>query len=605
MSSKTNIAANSHPSFTTFGIAEYLQCDARPSFIIDTRTTADHDVSAFRLVFSNKALQNSGHLFDLIKTVLQDSPVATSAKHNGDADSARFLSWLRPSPLQRSVWFNSLLWSSTYIEGRWLIVSGCRQPAPDHSDAYDEDSASDHHAALKDTGVNTQEFNNRKISLHHNSTTALFHRPLSRSPEILAQAFGVKPSQHNLLVLGFDWAKTPIGPIDSWPPVLRQIVPYMLNGLQPAAILWGTERTMIYNDGYVALIKALHPGALGCSARILFGDLWEDQLEHKWRSVELHGAARHENNQLLLDRSGFLEETYFTYSLTPLFNSNGQCCGVDSRCYEVTRQVVVEARMLSLLSISESAASVTSLHDFWRGLVREMATNASDFPLFALYSVRDSDLLPNSIDADPDAVEIPETWILRGSVGFAKTSSAIPDTLEPDSKQGFAPAFKAVLNGSNPLVFSEEDGVLSSDLWGECDITQMKLKCHQIVVCPLHSSSRSVMGFLALGINPLRPYDDEYKTFVRLLSRQIETSISPILSLINEQMQARMNAQKSEYEQQLLTMQLEEQTHEARRSELRFLRFAEQAPVSFPCLNYRSVVTEHTRLISSSLVCTF
>lgn len=358
------------------------------------------------------------------------------------------------------------------------------------------------------------------------------------------------------------------------------MVPYLLNGLQPGAILWGIERTMIYNENYVALIKALHPAALGSSAPILFGNVWDEELEPRWRSAELHGAARYENARFYLDRSGFEEEVYFTYSLTPLWDTNGKCCGVESRSFEVTRQVVVEARMLSLLRISESAASVTSLDDFWHGLVKAMTSNDLDFPLFALYSLRDSDLLTDAIGGESSALVERESWILRGSTRFVQNHPAIPNILEADSGTGLAPAFKAVLGSSCPLVFDEGDGVLGPDLLQGCDTPGLRLKCHQLVVCPLRSSSRQVMGFLALGINPSRPYDEEYKTFVQLLSRQIETSISPILSLVRERIQAKMNAHKSEYEQQSLTMRLEEQTFEARQSELRFLRFAEQAPVS-------------------------
>ena len=606
MSPKTNNAKNSH-SFTAIEITEYLQRDVRPTFIIDTHTAANHNIPQFRLVFSNKALQNADSLLKRIQTVLDDLSLAVDTTKNGDPDLRSFSSWLRQNYVQESVWFDRLLWTSTYLHGRWIIVSGCRQSDLGHSDGHNEDSDSVYGTTTNDIVVRAKESNDRKISSHHDPkhTTTLVPKPLIRSPEILAQAFGVKPSQHNLLVLGFDWASTPIGPIDHWPQILRQLVPYMLNGLQPGTIFWGIERTMIYNEAYIALIKALHPGALGSSARVLFGDSWEDHLEPKWRSVEMHGAERFENNLFHLDRSGFLEEAYFTYALTPLWDADGECCGVDNRGFEVTRQVVVEARMLSLLRISESAASVDSLHSFWRGLVDAMASNASDFPLFALYSVRDSDLLPNAINDGLSTLDDHGLWILRGSVGFAQNQSAIPDTLGADTNMGLAPAFRAVLGSSSPIIFSEGDGVLSSDLLRECDAPGLKLKCRQIVVCPLLSPSRNIIGFLALGINPSRPYDDEYETFVRLLSRQIETSISPILSLINEKIQSLMNAQKSEYEQHLLTMQLEEQTYEARRSELRFLRFAEQAPVSSACPTHPSHIVGHTRLIAASSVCTF
>lgn len=82
-------------------------------------------------------------------------------------------------------------------------------------------------------------------------------------------------------------------------------------------------------------------------------------------------------------------------------------------------------------------------------------------------------------------------------------------------------------------------------------------------------------------VGKARQIDDEYEIFVRLLSRQIETQLSPILALVNEKTRSRTNAQKSEHEQLLLTTQLELQTLEVPRSESRFPKFAEPAPFSY------------------------
>lgn len=246
----------------------------------------------------------------------------------------------------------------------------------------------------------------------------------------------------------------------------------------------------------------------------------------------------------------------------------------------MTRQTVVEARMLSLLKISESVTSVTTLNDFWQCLVRAMVSNASDFPLFAIYSLRDSELMSDVAVASGSPGRR-DSLVLRGSAGFPEHHASVPDILDVDSIVGFAPAFKAALSSSSPLVISEANNVLKLDLLNGCETPGLQLPCDRVVVCSLHSSTRKVMAYLALGINPHRPYDDEYRIFVRLLSRQIETQLSPILSLINEKMRAQMNAERSEHEQMLLTTQLEQQTLEARRSELRFLKFAKQAPVRF------------------------
>lgn len=587
----TTEGALATPSFTSAGLIEYLDCDTRPTFIIDADLLSSDSALSSRVVFSNATLRKQDSLLNSIQTLIDGLPNGSEKRHDPLADTAKFSSWLQSSPVQGSVWFGGLLWSSTCLHQRWLIVSGCHQPMPDFDNACDKESTSSHDEPTESRGVSTRKSTSRKMSscrrfdfqTTSNSTSSNYNS------ETLARAFGVDPTPHNLLVLGFNWAKTPLGPIRSWSQVLRQMVPYLLNGLQPGAILWGSQRTMIYNEGYVALIKALHPVALGSSAEVLFADFWHDTMESRWHSVELYGAARYENAPFFLDRSGFLEEVYFTYSLTPLRDDEGQCLGVDSRCFETTRQVVAEARMLSLLNISESAASATSLNDFWQGLVRAMASNTLDFPLFALYSVQDPDLGSNETDGDLSTPVSRERWFLRGSSGFPQNHSAIPEMLETDSAAGFAPAFNAVLGSASPSIFTEGDSVLHENLLDGCVTPGLRLKCRQIVVCPLHFSSQNAMGFLALGVNPSRPYDDEYKTFVQLLSRQIETSISPILSLLNEKLQAQINAQKSEYEQKLLTAELERQTLEAQQSELRFLRFAEQAPVSLPCPVHRNM----------------
>lgn len=114
------------------------------------------------------------------------------------------------------------------------------------------------------------------------------------------------------------------------------------------------------------------------------------------------------------------------------------------------------------------------------------------------------------------------------------------------------------------------------------DVTLQDSSSDAVALSSVRSTRQTerLWGFLVLGINAHRAFDDEQKVFVRLLSRQIETQLSSIFSLVKERISAQLNAQKSEHEQILLATQLEQQVYEARRSELRFLRFTEQAPAS-------------------------
>lgn len=329
MTPSNNDVADHSPSLESLELLGYFRDDARPTFIIETFASVSEAFSRSQLVFSNKALRNIPTLLSSVEKALDES----SANADIDEEALKFLSWLRSRLAHVTALFSGVLWSATSLHQRWIVVSGLPQSMPKYSARHEKLSTHGRDEIEDPEALRCSMCS--EIGRTLCDTAGLLLRDginsRDRSPRDLAQAFGVKDSPHNLLVLGFDWATTPLGPIGSWPQVLRHLLPYMLNGLQPGIITWGPERTMIYNEAYVSLIKGLHPVALGASAMIAFGAFWDEKLESEWRAVEQHGAFRYENSQIYMDRSGFLEETYFTYSLTPLLDADGHCCGVDNR----------------------------------------------------------------------------------------------------------------------------------------------------------------------------------------------------------------------------------------------------------------------------------
>src|SRR5262245_34653136 len=76
------------------------------------------------------------------------------------------------------------------------------------------------------------------------------------------------------LIREMDWSRTPVGPIESWPQSLKTAVNILLNSRYPMFIWWGRELTNIYNDAYMPMLGARHPGALGRSAPLVWADVW-------------------------------------------------------------------------------------------------------------------------------------------------------------------------------------------------------------------------------------------------------------------------------------------------------------------------------------------
>lgn len=145
------------------------------------------------------------------------------------------------------------------------------------------------------------------------------------------------------------WDATPIGPPAAWPPALRSAVEMCLSTRFPVVVTWGPALTMIYNDGYREMLGAdLHPGALGASFPQVWAGVWDDigpLIDHALVDGEPTWV---ENQRLTITRNGFAEETFFTYSFSPLRDASETICGVLDIATETTG-LVVERRRTELL----------------------------------------------------------------------------------------------------------------------------------------------------------------------------------------------------------------------------------------------------------------
>ena len=73
----------------------------------------------------------------------------------------------------------------------------------------------------------------------------------------------------------FDWSKTALGPVHTWPQSLRTCVRIMLTSRQPMWIGWGPDWIKLYNDPYKAIVGGKHPYALGQTAAVVWRDIWD------------------------------------------------------------------------------------------------------------------------------------------------------------------------------------------------------------------------------------------------------------------------------------------------------------------------------------------
>jgi PAS domain S-box-containing protein len=143
-------------------------------------------------------------------------------------------------------------------------------------------------------------------------------------------------------VRAFDWSRTPLGPVESWPEALRVAVGVCLGSRFPMFVWWGEGLVNIYNDAYAPMLGKRHPAALGRGARESWEDIW-DVVGPQAEAVLRRGEATWNERVLLrMERNGFEEDTYFTWSYSPIPDGRGGIGGVFCACTEETGRVLAE-----------------------------------------------------------------------------------------------------------------------------------------------------------------------------------------------------------------------------------------------------------------------
>jgi PAS domain S-box-containing protein len=143
-------------------------------------------------------------------------------------------------------------------------------------------------------------------------------------------------------IRAFDWTQTPIGALSGWPLSLRMAVELCLNSRFPMFVWWGSDLINIYNDAYAPMMGTRHPEGLGASARDLWREIWSE-IGPQTDAVLLRGESTwNERRLLMLERNGYPEECYFTWSYSPILDESGKAAGIFCSVTEETGRVLAE-----------------------------------------------------------------------------------------------------------------------------------------------------------------------------------------------------------------------------------------------------------------------
>lgn len=385
--------------------------------------------------------------------------------------------------------------------------------------------------------------------------------------------------RHIQFARSVDWAVTPLGPIEYWSSDLRQMCNLIMASPHPAAMYWGDDLVAIYNEAYVLLAGQKHPQLMGQRYRDAWAEIWDDVKDVFANAKSTGQATMKDDDCLFMKRHNYLEETYFSWSIIPMVGGDGSVMGLYNPAFEKTRRKIAERRMLTLREVGERTAIARDVKGFWEQVLASLAVNEYDTPFVLLYSVSD--------DGDSDASSMHSSSILtakhcylEGALGIPPRHPSAPEQIDlKEGTEGFGPVFREVMKTDKPVVLDIGTGDLPAEMLEGLEWRGFGDPCRSVVVCPIHpTTGDSILGFLVIGVNPRRPYDDDYSLFVQLLSRQLGTSLASVV-LFEEEIRRGQKAAKLAAEDRInLSEQLAARTQEARDSETRFTRMAEFSP---------------------------
>jgi signal transduction histidine kinase len=302
----------------------------------------------------------------------------------------------------------------------------------------------------------------------------------------------------------FDWAATPIGPRHGWPESWRNAVRIILDSSFPTALALGPQLIYFYNDAFIPVGgPARHPSALGLPVTEAWKEIWPQILQPRFKHTFSTGEPTGEEDLLMpLQRSGYLEEVYITFSFAAMRDERDAPNGIFCTAYETTARVIGDRQLNCLRALAAQSLAETP-EAACQAAAAALEANPRDLPFALLYLLDESG----------------SQATLAGHCGL----TCLPDTVPASMTTGSAEDPWSLGEVARTRGASVVQNVNSMIGWA---MRMPELTPAQAFALPISGlGGEQLVGILVGGANPMRPLD-ESRRFHELLASQLETSIA-------------------------------------------------------------------------------
>ncbi len=291
------------------------------------------------------------------------------------------------------------------------------------------------------------------------------------------------------LMRATDWSQSALGAPASWPISLRVALGILLTSRFEMWLGWGPDVSFFYNDAYRPTLGIKHPNSLAQPTAKLWAEIWDD-VEPRIRQVYDTGQATWDRALLLiLERSGEPEETYHTFSYSPILGESGKTEGLLCAVTEDTLQVISERRMETLRNLSLRLAGATDARSVLSAAHEVIGTNAHDLPFTLAYLFNDG---------------TPELAFTTG-IAEDEFPAALCEIVSLDVR--------------TPQDVQSLSATLPTGAWDRA--------AREVIAVPLvGQGAEANLGVILVALNPLRPFDEDYAGFLNLIAGQVAAGLA-------------------------------------------------------------------------------
>lgn len=304
----------------------------------------------------------------------------------------------------------------------------------------------------------------------------------------------------------YDWSSTSLGPVDTWPQSLRTCIRIMLISRQPIWIGWGKELIKFYNDPYKAIVGGKHPWALGKPASVVWKDIWKD-IEPMLKVVMEENEGTYVESQLLImERNGYPEETYYTFSYTPIPGDDGKTEGMFCANTDDTDKILSERQLKTLTALGKELSDCKTREEIITRTLSTLSENPKDFP-FAIFR----NLVGNKA-------------VLEKTTPMGDALQVLPEEIDLLSDNPVGQVIKKSLEEKSVQLF---ENLISTV--GELPKGAWEIPTDKTIVLPIiQSGAKEPYGVLVIGMNPYRLFDENFKSFFSLIGDQVANAFADV-----------------------------------------------------------------------------